>query len=181
MQLPVNPNTALELITQEHANAIFDIVEANREHLRQWLGWVDKAQDVLFIKNFVAGAQHRHAQGAEFSFVIRTEGQVVGRIGLYKLDAANRSAEIGYWIAADQQGRGLVLQSCQRLIQFSFEELGLHRLEIRCGTDNHRSQRLPQLLGFEKEGVLREAEYLNGAFINLSVFSLLRQDYYLKQ
>lgn len=177
MQLTVNQNTVLELIAQAHAPAIFDIVQHNREHLRQWLGWVDRAQDVQFIENFVAGAQHRHAQGTEYSFVMITDGRVVGRIGLYKLDAANQSAEIGYWIAADQQGRGLVLQSCQRLLQFCFEELGLHRLEIRCGTSNRKSQRIPQLLGFEKEGTLRQAEYLHGAFIDLDVFGLLRQDY----
>jgi ribosomal-protein-serine acetyltransferase len=51
-------------------------------------------------------------------------------------------------------------------------------VEIRCATGNTRSCAIPERLGFSREGVLREAEWVNGRFLDLVVWSLLEQDYF---
>ena len=53
----------------------------------------------------------------------------------------------------------------------------MHRVEIRCATGNTRSCAIPQRLGFTRECVLREAEWVNDRFLDLVVWSLLEQDY----
>lgn len=51
------------------------------------------------------------------------------------------------------------------------------RLEVRAATENHRSRRVPERLGFVKEGVLRDAERINDRYIDHIVYSVLAEDW----
>ena len=60
---------------------------------------------------------------------------------------------------------------------YLFGELQLHRVEIRCGTGNRRSCAIPQRLGFTREGVSREAEWVNDRWVDLAIWGMLAQDW----
>ncbi len=175
MVIAINNQVYLELIDAKHAQGIFDVAARNRQYLGKWLTWVGRMDDVSFIEKFVNGVLERHAEGLEWSFVIVKNAVVIGRITVHKIDGYNKIGEIGYWIAENEQGQGIVNQSCTQLIKFCFEKLKLNRLEIKCGTDNKESQRIPERLGFTHEGVMQQAELLNGQFINLNLYALLEK------
>lgn len=101
----------------------------------------------------------------------------VGRNTIHKVDMRNRSAEIGYWLIPSAQSKGLIINSTKALLRFAFYELGLNRIEIRCGVGNFKSQRIPDQLGFHREGLMRDGEWLNGKFHDLIINSLLKSDY----
>ena len=101
------------------------------------------------------------------------DGVFSGSIGSHSIDWANRSTSIGYWIDSAQQARGIMTRCCASLLDYLFDDLLLHRVEIRCGTGNTRSCAIPQRLGFMREGVLREAEWVNGRWVDLVVWSML--------
>jgi len=84
---------------------------------------------------------------------------------------------LGYWIGKEHEGNGIITSSCRRLLQYGFEVLMLNRIEIRCGVENVRSQRVPERLGFTKEGTLRQVENIRGQFIDHYLYSLLRDVY----
>ena len=65
---------------------------------------------------------------------------------------------------------------CSTIIDFCFAHLHLNRIELKCGTHNIKSKRVAEKLGFTLEGVLRQAEFLNGSFIDLNIYSLLKGD-----
>lgn len=176
MILRIDETIQLELITENHAQPIFDIVDKNRAHLRTWLPFVDRMQTVEFAQNFVKGVMQRNAAGNEYAFVIVYEGKVIGRIGVYKIDGQNKIGEIGYWLAEGVQGKGIVTRSCQAIINFCFNELNLNRIEIKCGTENVKSMTIPEKLHFKKEGVLQQAELLYDTFIDLNLYALLKSD-----
>jgi ribosomal-protein-serine acetyltransferase len=90
MKIEVDHTIYAELIKASHAKLIFDMVDHNRAHLRQWLPFVDRMQDVSFAENFVKGTISRNQAGTEFAFVIFHEDTPVGRIGMYKLDHLNK-------------------------------------------------------------------------------------------
>ncbi len=104
-------------------------------------------------------------------------GKLAGVIGLHWIDWANRSTYIGYWLAASQQGRGLVTRAGRALVDYAFVELGLNRVEIRCAVKNKKSRAIPERLGFEAEGINRQAEWLYDHYVDLVVYGLLISEY----
>jgi ribosomal-protein-serine acetyltransferase len=174
MHITVSPIIRLELIDSDHARPLYELIEANRAHLRTWLPWVDNMQDIGFIEQFVHRCQLQRAQGSDHAFVIMENGQLVGRIGLYKIDQHNRIGEIGYWVAGSAQGRGIVTQACQAMVQYGLDTLELNRIEIKCAVGNTKSQAVPERLGFAREGILRQAERLRDGFVDLVLYAKLR-------
>ena len=176
MIINIDENIKIELINENHSQPIFDIVDQNRIHLRQWLPFVDRMQTVEFAENFVKGTMQRNKDGNEFAFVIIENDKVIGRIGVYKIDGQNKIGEIGYWLAENLQGKGIITKSCKALIDFCFSDLQLNRIEIKCGTENFKSKTIPEKLNFTREGVIREGELLYDKFIDLNLYSLLKTD-----
>jgi len=68
----------------------------------------------------------------------------------------DRLGELGYWVRTDRCGRGYATEASSSVVEFGFEEAGLHRLELRAGVDNRASQRVAEKLGFQQEGRLRQ-------------------------
>ena len=176
MIINIDENIKIELINENHSQPIFDIVDKNRIHLRQWLPFVDRMQTVEFAENFVKGTMQRNKDGNEFAFVIIENDKVIGRIGVYKIDGQNKIGEIGYWLAENLQGKGIITKSSKALIDFCFSDLQLNRIEIKCGTENFKSKTIPEKLNFTREGVIREGELLYDKFIDLNLYSLLKTD-----
>ena len=177
MKLYVDHDLNLESIEELHSKEVFDVAVANRSYLAQWLPWVSHMQDETFIQNFIKGSLQRTAQGLEQAFVIREHGQLVGRIGAYKIDRINKTAEIGYWVASSSQGKHIVTRSCKTLVEYCFDQLQLNRIEIRCAQENIKSQHIPPRVGFTYEGTLRQAEWLHGTYVDLKLYSLLKTEW----
>jgi ribosomal-protein-serine acetyltransferase len=174
MKIQISENISIELVENRHAPGIFSLVESDRDYLRTWLPWVDYANSVEFIENFVKGSQQRNSDGVEHGFVILEKDKVIGRIGVYEIDSQNRIGEIGYWIGKDYQGRGIVTDCCRKMVDFCFNELNLNRIEIKCGSENFKSQFIPERLNFKLEGVIRQGELVHGKFIDLNLYALLK-------
>lgn len=167
----------LEPTNASHAEALFELVDQNRGHLRQWLPWVDVMQSVSDFEAYIDRCEKQHTAGTDYSFVIKNKDNVVGRIGLHYINQQNRFGAIGYWISEGFSGKGIITKACQRLIRFCFEEAGLNRIEIKCATSNQRSAAVAERLGFRKEGIMREAELVNGEFLDLNLYSLLKAEW----
>lgn len=176
MVINIDSAIRIEQIAEHHAQEIFKLVDSNRTYLREWLTFVDRMQTLEFAENFVKGTMQRNKEGSEYAFVIFENDTMVGRIGVYKIDNQNKIGEIGYWIAENAQGKGIITQSAKAIISFCFSSLQLNRIEIKCGTANMKSKGIPEKLKFTKEGVLRQAEYLNGRYIDLNLYALLKPE-----
>ena len=176
MKINIEKNLKLELILDNHSQSLFELVNDNRRHLREWLPFVDQMKSVEFSQNFVKGSMQRNKEGIEYAFVIIENNQIVGRVGVYKIDNQNKIGEIGYWLAEDIQGKGVITKSCQAMINFCFSELKLNRIEIKCGAKNVKSQSIPKRLNFTNEGIIRQGELIDDKFIDLYLYSLIKSD-----
>jgi len=176
MLLKVDENITLELLEEKHADAIFSIISANRVYLREWLPWVIKMQTIEDFRGFISLYRQKYTENSDVAFVIVHDFIVVGRIGVYNIDAVNKIGSIGYWLSEEFQGKGIVLRSVEKLVDYCFTELLLNRIEIKCGTKNYKSQAIAEKIGFQKEGIIREGEFLHNAFSDLFCYSLLKCD-----
>jgi ribosomal-protein-serine acetyltransferase len=177
MPLSVEQNITLELLDEKHAEGLLQLVKRNKVLLAQWLPWVGKMSTIKDFENFILHAQKRCSEGLDLPYVIMVDRTLAGRIGLYEIDHTNKFASIGYWLAEEFQGSGVVTRSCKEIITYGFTTLHLNRIEIKCGTENYKSQAIAERLHFTKEGVLREAEFINGKFIDLYLYSMLRHEW----
>ncbi len=177
MTITIEEHLHLELVEPRHADELFAIADANREHIKTWMPWILNMHSVEFIKGFIAGSVERYNSKTEYAFVITLNQVIIGRIGLYKIDNMNKIAEIGYWIAKDFESQGIVTKATNALLKYSFETLQFNRIEIRCGYNNTKSQKIPERLNFSYEGLLSQAELLHGQFQDLKLYAMLRSDY----
>ena len=107
----------------------------------------------------------------------RWTSQLVGVIGFVSFDRKNRRTEIGYWLAAEVQGRGIMTRACRAIVAYAFHELTFNRVEIRCATGNARSASITGRLGFRLEGTLRDAEWLHDHFVDHYVYAMLASEW----
>jgi ribosomal-protein-serine acetyltransferase len=159
------------------APLVYELVDRNRPYLREWLPWVDGTASVEPVAEFITRAAAQWDAGLGTQCGIFAGGELIGSIGVHPIDWANRNCSIGYWVDASQQRKGIVTRCCTSLLDYLFEELSLHRVEIRCGTGNHKSCAIPQRLGFTRDGVAREAEWVSGRWVDLVVWSMLEEEW----
>ena len=177
MTITIDKNVRLELTAVSHANELYNAVDQNRDHLSEFLPWVADMQSAADFNLYTQNCEWLYQQKKEVSFVILSGEAAVGRVGLHHLNLQNKHAAIGYWLTKDAQGKGIITRSCKKLITYGFEELGLHRIEIKAAVDNLKSQAIPKKLNFKKEGILREAELVNGKFLDLVPYSMLKNEW----
>jgi ribosomal-protein-serine acetyltransferase len=161
----------------EDAELLYVTVEANRARLEKWLPWPSAMQSASNEASFIRTTLGWMATGEGLGCAIVVDRRLAGGIGLNKIDQVNKSTELGYWLAEGFVGRGVMTRSTQALMSFAFEELGLHRVEIRAATGNTRSRAIPMRMGFTHEGTERESNVLNGEFIDLETYSMLSTEW----
>jgi ribosomal-protein-serine acetyltransferase len=177
VKLKVDNTIVLELLDQRHAEALNELVSINRKHLREWLPWVDHMQSVEDFRKYINSSKLRYGNHAEMGYVIMADGAMIGRLGLYNIDLTNKTASIGYWLDQQWLGKGIITRCCKAVVDDGFSRLQLNRIEIRAATENYKSQAIPERLGFKKEGIIRQGEFVNSRFVDLLVYSMLKQEW----
>jgi len=175
--LHVDSITELRLLGPHHAAEVFAAVAENREHLARWLCWVVHTVRVEDTEEFFTTCEEEYEAGTTVVLGIWHENEFCGSVGTHGIDLANRHAAIGYWLAQEQEGKGLVTRACRVFLEYLFEERNMHRVEIRCATGNLRSAAIAERLGFQLEGVSRGYQWLNGRFVDTRVYSLLQEEW----
>jgi ribosomal-protein-serine acetyltransferase len=173
----VEKNLYLEPTSELQASQLFTAIDNNRIQLSGFLPWVDNMRTVEDLKEYLKNAGILCQQEKEASFAIIFNKVAVGRIGLHHLNMQNKIGAIGYWLGKEAQGKGLILKSCKALINHGFQNLGLHRIEIKAAVNNLKSQAIPVKLNFVKEGLLRQAEFVNNQFLDLFLYSMLSNEW----
>jgi ribosomal-protein-serine acetyltransferase len=169
----LSQDLSLALLEPRHAEELFRLTEANREHLREWLPWVDGVHAVEDTRAFIRITQKQWYENNGFQTAVQLRSQIVGVIGCHRIDRANRSTSLGYWLAKAHEGRGVMTTACRAYVDHLFGALELNRVEIRCAVENWKSRRIPERLGFREEGTVRDAEWLYDHFVDHVMYGMV--------
>lgn len=175
--IPVDTEIELRILEEEDSEQLYQLIECNRAHLRQWLPWVDYETSAEDSRNFVRRELQRYLHNESFTMGVRYQGSLVGVIGCHTINWTSRKVEIGYWLSSAAQGKGIMSRACCAVINYVFEKLLLNRVSILCASGNLRSRAIPERLGFTCEGTLRESEWLYDHFVDLVVYSMLAREW----
>ena len=199
------PKTVSPCVPAGRMAAIDQPVIAARGGLRL-RPWHETDAKVLFDAHTDAGIRHWHGRtfesvdeaaehiaaghvcwsdekGANWAVVRRDDptddaarGAIVARIGLSFIDLAGGVAEISYWVLPAERGAGVALAATAALTEWSFEAVGLHRLEIMHSTENAPSCVVAERAGFTAEGTLRSYQLHDDGWHDMHLHSRLRSD-----
>ena len=128
---------------------------ANLEHLRPWMPWSTPenatavAQRARLVKVEQAWDE---AKDHSYLLLDPSESTLFGVIGMHRRIGPD-AIEIGYWVAADAQGRGYVTRAAAALTQAALELDDVSRVEIHCDQANVRSAKVPERLGYRLDRI----------------------------
>ena len=108
-----------------------------------------------------------------------SDGEYLGSIGLMHIDPRNRSAELGISIARPEEwGKGYGTEAAILMLRHGFEELNLHRIQLRVYDYNERGQKSYARVGFVEEGRLRQAHFRHGAWHDVVLMGILADEFF---
>jgi ribosomal-protein-serine acetyltransferase len=154
-RLTVDEEVSLVLAEERHAHAVTELIVRNQARLARWEPWAEQPQTVDGTRAYIRASLEDFVRGRQISTIIALEeGQLlIGRCGL-RINPYAGSADVGYWVDGEYEGRGIVSRATRALITTAFIELGLTKVDLRTSIDNTRSRALAERLGFTFEGVL---------------------------
>jgi ribosomal-protein-serine acetyltransferase len=168
--LVVRPGLELRVADPAVADEYFALVERNLQRLARWEPWATAPQSLSGVRTYLAWHAQAHRSGAQAALLIWLDDAVVGSCSA-RIDRVDRVAEVGYWIDAGHEGRGLAAAAVGALTDHLLARGDLARVQARTGADNVRSRALLERLGFEFEGVLRSAQLRGDVRVDLAVYA----------
>lgn len=133
--------------------------------------------DFELVKNLSEVNIYESDMPRSMTFKIEKEGQVIGVVGLKSIKWFNRKSEILVFLKREFQKQGIGNSALSELIDYVFNVMNFHRLEAEIFSYNKSAIALFEKLGFVREGILREARYLDGKYYDIFRYGLLRHEY----
>nr|WP_188389498.1 GNAT family protein [Priestia taiwanensis] len=167
----------MKKVELRHAEELFRLMDRSRSRLRQWLPFLDITKSIEDTRNFLKYSMDQNAANNGCQVGIWYKGEFAGIIGQHTINWSNRSTSIGYWLGDGFEGKGIMTKACYAMLEYSFLDLELERVEIRVATGNLKSKVIPERLAFVQEGCIRHAEWLYDHYVDHFVYGLLRDEF----
>ncbi|HNY25313.1 MAG TPA: GNAT family protein [Alphaproteobacteria bacterium] len=164
--------------SQKNAQMIFDVIDASRESLEQWQGFIE------YIKNpddMLKQLQKRDEQWNNktgFCFGIFKNDRFIGRIRFFNINPWDvASCEIGYWLSDSETGHGFMTEALKALEKQIFE-LGFNRIQMEIDSDNIKSENIAKKNNYVLEGITRQSSYAKCCGVcDTLIYSKLKSEY----
>ncbi|NLG24965.1 MAG: GNAT family N-acetyltransferase [Clostridiales bacterium] len=172
----LTPRLTLRRLSLRDANDLFSYCrdpEVARHVL--WEAHRTPADSRAYVKYMLR--KYRAGEPASWGIELKESGRIVGTIGYMWHQAENRSAEVGYSLAREHWNKGLMTEALAAVIAYSFESLGLNRVEAQHEMSNPASGSVMRKVGMVQEGLLRERLYNKGRYVDVALYAILRSDY----
>lgn len=137
--------------------AVFHALKASANELKPWMPFAQKEQSLEEVEENIRQAYVNFLKREDLRLLVflRKSGEFIASTGLHRINWAVRKFEIGYWIDSRFSGNGYVTEAVEGITDFARKELNARRIEIRCDARNVKSRAIPERLGFQLEGILR--------------------------
>ncbi len=129
----------------------------SKEDIKEWISFHNQAKD-------------------ECLYLVQelSTGKVIGQVGFYNIDYRIRKAEFAISIAdKDSRGKGYGSMCTDYMLEFGFNQLNLNRIELSLLNTNQIALNFYFKKGFIEEGVLNQAQFKNGKYIDVILMAKL--------
>jgi ribosomal-protein-serine acetyltransferase len=175
-EMKIDDNFSIVFIHVNFSRQFFDLYKSNKQQLSQWFNWPSQCKTEDDFEVLITDALIDYAEGKALQCGISHKADLIGYIGLTDIHKTLKKAELNYWISPEFQGRGIMSQVCKKMIDYAFNFLKLEKIEVSIATDNIRSRKICESLGFELEGILKHADSINGNIVDHAKYGLFKHD-----
>jgi len=162
---------------------LHDAITVSLADLQPWLPWVE-GYDRGVAQRFVRESVSAWAERRAYDFTVRTiedPNRHIGNVSIWHTSTANDIGEVGYWIRSDETGNGYGAEATTRATQVGFEEMRLHKVQLRIAVGNVRSEQIARRIGFVNEGTLRDEVKVGDRWLDHTVWSLLESEWWTQR
>jgi RimJ/RimL family protein N-acetyltransferase len=155
------------------------LTEAARESVTdmwRWMPWCHDGYGEVEAAAWIRTSREAHEGRLYFNFAILDSGRFAGGCGINHIDGLNGVANVGYWVRSSATGRGIAPWAVRQLVDWTFANTRLNRLEIVAALDNVRSQRVAEKAGAHRDAVLRKRTVVAGVSVDAVLYSIVRPD-----
>lgn len=172
---------ALRLVRRRDAEALRRLLQSNRGWLQRWEATHPSGRGVepgsASMRPMVRLLRRQLSAGSGVPFVVLYDGDVVGQLSISELSGgALQSAQIGYWVSEHAAGRGIAPTAVALAIDYLFDVLRLHRVEICIRPENTASLRVVEKLGLRYEGRRDAYIHIDGAWRDHECYVVTREE-----
>lgn len=113
----------------------------------------------------------------QFALEELSSGRMLGDCALHVDGTEQRKGEIGFTLARENQGRGFATEAVGRLLEYAFDELGLHRVVAITDCRNHASVSLLERVGMRREAHFHEHIWFKGGWGDEYLYARLQREW----
>lgn len=169
------PTVTLRIPEPGDATALYRL--ASDPEVTKWFSW-GPYQETAEARAYIDRLPDQRERGTQLDLLqVHRDLGPVGITGLSEFSYRDRRAMVGTWFGKQAWGIGANLEGKALMAHLAFELLGLARLGAYANTENERSQRALEKVGFRKEGVLRGWHRHGDRQLDVAVYGMLEDDW----
>jgi ribosomal-protein-alanine N-acetyltransferase len=155
-----------------------DIADPEISKEMAWQAHTERSQTIDFVSNEIARLEAQKG----ITWAIFKDGLFCGIFSLIGLVRSHRAltynkAELAYWLSRKYQRQGIMTEAGRRVLQFAFDDLGLHKISVSHFTHNAASENLIKRLGFRYVGEQLREFQKDGVWYNHKNYELLEEEF----
>lgn len=134
---------------------------------------------IKWVREYINDSMSRFNSLEKLTWGIVKEGtgEFIGVAVLKDIDTENMIGRIGYSIGKKYWNHGYTQMAVRMILNCAFQKMNLNRIEFRIDCNDKRSIKLLEQINGKQEGTLRQAHYYNEQFIDIYLYSVLKNDY----
>lgn len=166
----------IDIIDAKDYKAYFQLVDDNRSRLAKYFpGTISEIQSIDDAKSQLRQSEAWRKDKLKYLFGIYASESIIGYIDIKNIDWKICKCELGYFVDAAYEGKGIMSKYISTVIDYCFSELGILKIFLRIASENKGSIRLAEKNGFVREGILRnEFRMQSGELIDVEYFGLIK-------
>lgn len=133
------------------APALQRAISESAEHLKPWLGFMQKPQTLELQRAKIHGWVQAWGQGGDAEYALVVDGELAGGVSLLRRRGPG-VLEVGYWIHSGYLRRGLATDTTRTLTRAALQHPAIAAVEIHHDKANLASEAIPRRLGFRLIG-----------------------------
>ena len=151
---------------------------ANDSEVTKYLTW-PAHQNITVTKSVLEDwvSQYDNNQYYQWGIELKEDNQLIGSIGIVRLDNQIKSVHVGFCIGQKWWGKGIMSEALEKLMDYFFNEIKANRVDSRHDPRNIGSGKVMQNCGMLYEGTVKQGDWNNQGICDYSIYGLTLEDY----